>query len=264
LPFRHRAILPCVKTIPPRLLEGIIKSVSGRPDDWDLVVFLAPWREEDADVIAMPMRLVVRVGEGQAMERAMAEWQPGDAIAVAVTELEKEDGFSWWSAWGRGPIRSTDRAPFEAEIERLAKPRTFDDKTLGRLELDRETGWYECARRFGRDFLEVAVSTEDPDDDKEVARAIPAAAARVLAVEREWPALRDAIADELLDTCNEEWRDGRKPVSATWFKKQLSPTSVVVEQGRTTVYISSGSLFGEHGVEVRIPHRGKRREICIS
>jgi hypothetical protein len=259
--------LPMKAKKPTRVLEGIVRSVGGGSSGggmWDLVVFLSPWREAEGPLVKKEVRLIVPVGREAALRRVMARHEKGAAIALAVSEISRKKGYPWWDAFGSGPIRAADPTPFKAEVKRQAKARTVEDETLGRLQLDRGMGWYEGTRRLGRKSYSVAVSTPDPDDEKKVARKVAAAGPRVVAVEREWSSILNDIAGELLDTYNEVWRQSGKPLSATAFKKLLAPSELHVADGRTTVYLSSGKLFADHGVEVRIPHRGKRRETLIS
>jgi hypothetical protein len=252
---------------PARMIEGVIQSAGGGSSgsaDWDLVLFLTPWREAGGPLVKRQVRLVVPIGKKAALDRALAQHRAGAAVAVAVSELEKQKKYLWWSAFGIPPLRSTDPTPFQGEVKRQAKRRVTHDDTLGELVLDRGMGWYEGTRRIGRGSYSVAVLTDEPDDDKKVARAIAAAGPRVVALEKEWGAILDAVTDELLASYNGKWRQGGRPLSTTAFKKQLRPSEIHVAADRTTLYLSSGKLFAEHGVEVRIPHRGKRREILIS
>lgn len=250
-----------------RTLEGIIRSVGGGNnggDAWDLVVFLAPWRESQGPIVKREVRLIVPIGKSAALKRAIARHKPGHAIALDLTTIERKKGYSWWSAFGSGPIRAGDAAPFQKEVKRQAQPRVFEDETLGRLLLDRDMGWYQVDRRLARKAYTLSIVTPDPDDDGKVARRIAAAVPRVLALEAGWSALLDAATEELLGDHNETWRQGGRPLSAAAFRKKLAPSEVHVGEGRITVYLTSGDLFADHGVEIRIPHRGKRREILIS
>lgn len=250
-----------------RVVEGIVGSAGGGSSgggNWDLVLFLSPWRESGGPLLKRELRLVIPIGKDAALKRAMARCRAGTAISVSVSMLEKKKGANWWSAFGSAPIRDADKAQFQKAVKRRAEPRVVQDETLGELKLDRGMGWYEGTRRIRRTSYSVAVLTPHPDDQKKVTRAITAAGPRVVAVENEWGALLDQIATALLDRYNEKWRQGGKALSPTAFKKQLEPSELHVDEQAITLYLTSGKLFADHGVEVRIPRRGKQREIRIS
>jgi hypothetical protein len=138
------------------------------------------------------------------------------------------------------------------------------DPVLGKLELERDLGWYAGWRRKGKAEYEVTVTTPSPDDEHKVRRWVERARSIVLHVEAHLPSFREAIADELLDVCNLNWRDGERPVSRTAFKRQLTLDSVDVADRRVTIHLACGDLFSGHVVEVRMSPRGKVSEILLA
>jgi hypothetical protein len=245
-----------------QVVEGILTSVAGN-GAWQLLLSLSPWRERRGPIVKKELAVIVPFGNEAAMNRAMARYRNGQALALTVTGLEDDE--AWWRAAGRKPIRSADPMSFAAAVKQLAAKRTFEDPVLGTLTLDRGMSWYETGqRRFRYGRHTIAVQISEPDDDEHVAKAVRSAGAIVASLERAWRSMLGEIADELLDTYNDGWRDGGPLLSRAGFLRALSPESTVVGPERTTVYLRSGSLFTEHGVEVRIPRRGKRKEILVS
>jgi hypothetical protein len=93
---------------------------------------------------------------------------------------------------------------------------------------------------------------------------LAAATTRVRAVEEKQPQIRAAIAKSLVPVYNKHWRETRPLIDAADFDRRLKLSTIHVGDGRTTLYYSSGSLFADHGVEVRLGARGAISEILIS
>ncbi len=148
--------------------------------------------------------------------------------------------------------------------KQLAKPRLLQDRVLGDLEFARDMGCFTGERRTSKLAYEVMIDADDPDDGDEVIRLVENARRHLLRAERNLPMIRDAAADELLAVCNESWSDGRGPVSRAAFKRELSPNSMHVFPSGVILYLGSGELFADHGVEVRLSEGGEVSEVLVS
>jgi hypothetical protein len=250
-------------------IEGVIAEMvgGGTQPPYEVLVMLSPWREVGGAIVKKQLRLEVPHANEAAMLRAMTHYLKarGSAIALKVTGLKPEKRSPWWGeANATRPISAIDPEVFGAAAKELAAERRIRDTRLGTLTLDRGMNWFEGSRKLGSTRYTLAVEVGNPDDDGKVAKAIGSAGSVVETVERDWPKLIGMIADELLDTCNSAWRKEERPVSRRDFIAQLRPNEIVVGPARTTIYIKSGRLFGEHGVEVRLARNGKSREILVS
>lgn len=249
-------------------IEGIIKNpvgiAGGREGACTFVAILGPWRIEGREIVKKDLRLEVPCPNQAAASRAWGRSRAGQAITLTVTGPRLKKGWPWWDATAMGRIRQIDPAAFAATTKELSAVRTFKDPILGSLRLEREWSWYATSRSIGRRRCSIAVEVHDPDDDAKVTKAVGAAGAIVRAVERGWTKLLGTIADELLDTCNDSWREGGRPVSRAAFMAKLRPSEIIVGPTRTTIHLGCGGLFGEHGVEVRLDRKARTREIFVS
>jgi len=253
----------------PRRVRGVITPLgAGAISDgksWDLTFRLNPWREEGGPLILQDLRVLIPMAE-TAASRAMNRWDKGDVVSLLVPRIEEPSkGQPLWHAHARLPIRRVRAdAELAAVIRERERPRTVDHPVLGRLTLDRTFDWYEGTRKGRGGKYQLFVETTEPDDDKKVARAMARAAAIVLELERGMAGVREAIADQLLDVYNDEWREGGKPLSRAAFKKRPALTSVVVSPARITLYFDDDGLFLRHTIEVRGSSRGRISEVCLA
>lgn len=212
--------------------------------DW-YVMFLMPWRHPDGRVIDEELRVAPDVSRRVAMA-AERSYRRGVAVRVAAAQIRKQRGFTFWNAEGISRVEELRRLE-------LAEP---EDATvqhaLGRLVLDRGRGAFVGKR--GR--AELVVDRVD--------RLLAASTERVRAVEDQQAKIRAAIAKRLVPLYNTRWREARPSIDAAAFDRRLKLSTIHVGAGRTTLYYASGSLFGDHGVEVRIGVRGAISEILIS
>ena len=135
------------------------------------------------------------------------------------------------------------------------------DPQLGRLVLDRRLGAFVGKRGGPGKRYELAIDegmSGTPEAQVQSARA------RVLAVERGYAQILDAVVVEKLPLYNENWRGNRRRLTASGFRRRLRLQSVQVAPGRTTVHIDAGTLFEDHVVEVRLDPRTNIREILLA
>ena len=86
----------------------------------------------------------------------------------------------------------------------------------------------------------------------------------MLAFEREYERILDAVIAEKLPLYNENWRGNRRILTARAFRRRLRLQAVHVAPGRTTAYIGAGTRFTDHVVEVRLDPSTKIREILLA
>jgi hypothetical protein len=251
-------------------IRGVITPLGagagGNGKSWSLIFRLNPWRQEKGPLALHDVRVLVPMAEAAA-QRAMTRWEKGETVALTARLEKPRRGDTLWHAHARLPIRRVQAdAEMVAVLNERAKPRTIDDPVLGPLTLDRAYDWYEGTRTIRGHEYKVTVETPDPDDDRKVARAVAKASAAIRQIERGLAGLREAIAEELLDTYNDSWRDDGdgKRLSRAAFKRRPSLQSVVVASGRTTVYFDDDELFLGHTIEVRLSARGRVSEVCLA
>jgi hypothetical protein len=248
-------------------VEGVVDLacvVGAAGGAWKLRLLLKPWRQDGGKLVRKLLYLDFQTGSKKVISQATSKWRQGANVVVSVGLLRKP-GPNQAGWWGKpdGPLRRI-RANAKRAIRAPQTSRHIDDGILGRLTLNRGMDWYEGTRKFRRNEYEVAVMTPDPDDAKKVARVVKRAAKCIRRIDDDLTKLRDDIADDLLELYNTEWRQSGRALSRAGFKKRLSLNSVIVQTGRTTAHFGAGSLFADHGIEVRISPRGKVREILLS
>jgi hypothetical protein len=252
-----------------RRIEGIVVSTasgSAGGAQWDLIVFLCPWREAGGDVQRRQLRLLVAMSDRASASAAMTEWNGGRAVALTLRSLEPpSEKLPWGLAYGQPPLTPLEPdAALRAVIDDLAQPRRVHDPVLGELLLDRRIGCYEGTRRSGGATYDVAVQTRDPDDDRRVADAVARGGDVMLRLEAELAPIVDAITDDKIDLYNSTWRENRPVLSRDAFRERVTLTSVVISDARTTAYFECGDLFFDHIIEVRLsPDDGRISEICL-
>jgi hypothetical protein len=247
-------------------IEGTITGAGaalGR-QGWDLIVFLRPWRDASGAVQRKELRVEVPMHTSDAAaSRAMSRWD-GKSVVISVARATPP-GDNLLETAIAGSMRKTKlRAELASEAKRQAKPRYLTSRVLGRLRLDRELSCYEGRRQRTGARYRVSIETPDPDDDKKSSATIERGAARVLDVERQLPRIRKAIADQMLDLYNDNWRQERRVFSRAAFVRCLRLQSVDVGARRTTLHFACGELFYDHVIEVRMSPQGKIREICLA
>jgi hypothetical protein len=252
-----------------RRIEGIVVSAgagSAGGAQWDLILFLCPWREVGGPVQSKELRLLVRMPDRASASAAMTEWKAGKAVALGLESLEppskaQPNGL----AYGQLPLASIEPdAALRGAVEHLAQPRSVTDAVLGELVLDRRMGWYEGTRAGRAGSYEIAVHTADPDDDAEVANAVTRSARVARRLEDELATILAAITDDKLALYNSTWREERPVLTPEEFRNHLTLSSVVVSETRTTAYFACDDLFTDHVIEVRMAPDGAISEICVS
>jgi hypothetical protein len=246
-------------------IEGIVTSTGGvLGKNPAFIVMLRPWKDATGKVQRKQIRVEVPLENERGISRMMRTWD-GKAVALSVETLSRAHGNFLERIAARSPLRRIEQGrDLNAVVEQQAKPRRVENRVIGVLKLDRGMGWYEGKRKTGKLAYGVCVDTPDPDDDSAVAKAVDEAGAIALRIERELPRIRDAIADELLDTYNDNWRESGRPLSAAAFKKRHELATLQVTKRRITLYFDCKGLFTDHVVEVRLSPRLAVREVCVS
>ena len=232
-------------TSSPVRIEGIVSDEAlAQPGRW-YVMFLMPWRHPDGRTIDEPLRVAPDVPRSVA-RTAERSYRCGVAVRVTAKQVTKGRGFTYWNADGISKVEKLRKL-------QLAQPEDISVKhALGRLVLDRRYG--EFVGKRGRAVLAI----------DRIDGLLAAATTRVRAVEEKQPQIRAAIAKSLVPVYNKHWRETRPLINAAAFDRRLKLSTIHVGDGRTTLYYSCGSLFADHGVEVRIGARGAISEILIS
>jgi len=107
------------------------------------------------------------------------------------------------------------------------------------------------------------IAAEDPDNTSLNKETIEAGALIVQGFEKKLSQIYAAACDKLLPIHNSTRNDGRN-ISATAFKKNLSVNCLDLDSTRITAYLGAGSLFQDHGVEIRMDRNLKISEILVS
>lgn len=245
-----------------RTIEGIIADVAERRRGtaWSVALSLSPWREGDGPVAKSELRIVVPVRDEAAARRLSRRLRAEQGLPVRVSTRTSRSG----ALEATSTVRKADGEAFVFASKSMAMAREHIDAVLGTLRLDRGMSWFERTRTMGKKPYTLAVKVSVPDDDAVVRKALLRAGPIVTSIERAWPELLGAITDALYDIYDTRWRGDAKLLSRDAFEKRIAPSELVVDATRTTVYLRAGGLFGEHGVEVRIPAKGTKREILVS
>lgn len=226
-------------------VDGIVSEAAlAQPGSW-YVMFLMPWRHPDGRTIDEELRVAPDASRSVAIA-AERRYRRGVAVRVTAKQVTKERGFTYWNANAISKVEKLRqlqlREPEELTVQHA----------LGRLVLDRGRGAFVGKR--GR--AELVIDRVD--------RLLAAATTRVRAIEQKHAQIRAAIAKRLVPLYNTGWRETRRSMDPAAFDRRLKLSTIHVGDRRTTLYYSSGSLFGEHGVEVRLGVRGAISEILIS
>ncbi len=248
-----------------RRVEGTVTGVGGllgaKPA---LVIFLRPWRGEDGVAQKKELRVEVPVKSQSALSGAMRRWD-GKNVALSIETVRKASGSRLEQNVARSPLRQvTPAAGLVAVAKEQARPKRVKSRVLGSLKLDRDMGWFQGERKKAKARYAVYVVTGDADNDKAVGKEVERAAGFVLRIEQSLPKIRDAIAAELLDTYNDAWREGGRPMSTTAFKRRQQLESMVIDSRRITLHFDCAGLFTDHVVEVRMSPRLKVSEVCLA
>ncbi|MFT3699456.1 MAG: DUF2262 domain-containing protein [Kofleriaceae bacterium] len=230
--------------MPPVRIEGIVSDAALAQDGW-YVMFLVPWRHPDGTVIDREVR-VAPDASARVARAAERTYRRGVSVRITAKKVTKERGFTYWNVDGIVKVERVRKLQLDEPDEVTIR------HALGRLELDSSRGAYVGKR--GR--VELAIDRVDG--------LLEAATKRVRAVEAKQSRIRSAIAKRLVPIYNKRWRERRPEIDAKAFDRKLKLSAIDVADGRTTLYYASGSLFADHGVEVRIGARGAISEILIS
>jgi hypothetical protein len=135
---------------------------------------------------------------------------------------------------------------------------TFDDPVLGRLVHDHQLNWWEGQVQLRPDLrIDFRLSTwtgtgPDIDFDELVRKGVEYL---------EWARtaetfIRQRIADELLDTYNDNWADGNagtRKLTRDEFLGRLCAYSITLDvKGTSAWYYEDGDLFAGHWIQVRL------------
>jgi hypothetical protein len=226
-------------------IDGIVSDGAlAQPGRW-YVMFLMPWRHPDGRVIDEELRVAPDVARGVALA-APRRYRRGVAVRVTAQRVTKQRGFAYWNATKISRVEKLRQL-------RLEEPEDITIRhALGRLVLDRGRGGFVGKR--GRAELVI----------DRVEGLLAAAITRVRGVEDKQAQIRAAITRRLVPLYNTHWREARPAIDAAGFDRRLKLSTIHVADGRTTLYYACGSLFWDHGVEVRIGVRGGISEILIS
>lgn len=204
-----------------------------------------PWRHPDGRVIDEELRVAPDVTRSVAIA-AQRRYQRGVAVRVTATQVTKGPGFTYWNAEGISKVA-------KLRVLQLAAPEDITVRhALGRLELDRRRGAFVGKR--GR--VELVIDRVDG--------LLVEATSRVLSVEENQAHIRATIAKRLVPVYNKHWRETRSVIDVATFDRRLKLSTIHVGDGRTTLYYATGSVFADHGVEVRLGTRGAISEILLS
>lgn len=208
-------------------------------------MFLMPWRHPDGRVIDEVLRVAPNASRDVA-EAAERIYRRGVSVRVTAKQVTKERGSTYWNAEGISKVGRVRNLQLDEPEDVTVQ------HALGRLILDR--GRRAFVGKRGR--VELVIDRVDG--------LLAAATKRVRAVENKQAQIRAAIAKRLVPLYNTVWRETGPTIDAAAFDRRLKLSTVAVGHRRTTLYYSSGPLFSDHGVEVRIGVRGGISEILIS
>jgi len=250
-----------------RRIEGTITGCGGllgRKNTW-LVIHLSPWCEAGSPMQKSQLRVTVPVKDKRALDRAIATWDK-QTVTLLVECVRKATKNRVEDNVARSPLRRMKQTPaLAAATDELAKPVHARSRLLGNLVFDREMGWFDGMRGKGEAAYEVLVMHSDPDNAQMVKKSLERGEKAVRHVEKALPAIRQTIADELLDLYNDGWRrEEQSPLSAMAFKRQLQLSSLQVASERVTLHFRCGELFCDHCVEVRLASTLTIREVLIA
>lgn len=245
-----------------RTIEGIITLASEgrRGTAWSVALLLSPWRDVGGAVTKSELRIVLPTRDEAAARRLSRRLRAAQGRAVRVSTRTLRSG----ALEGTSPVRKADGDAFVFASKTMAMVREHIDPVLGTLRLDRAMRWLEGTRKVAKRPYTLAVKVSVPDDDAVVHKAVSRAGPIVTSIEGSWDELLGAITDALFDAYDTRWRGDAKTLSRDAFAKRLAPSEMVVDATVTTIYLRAEGLFGEHGVEVRIPAKGAKREILIA
>lgn len=246
-------------------IEGVITSCGGvLAAEPALVLILRPWRKLDGAVQRNELRVEVPVKDEAALQRSMGKWREG-SIALSVRTVRRATKLYMEKIVAQSRLRRVDGSPELRQLsEQQAKPQFAKGAILGPLELEREFQWYQTTRRHRRTTYTVIVDSADPDDSRGVANEVVRAERIVVRLEQALPRLRDAIANALLDTYNDSWRQNGRSLSATGFSRRHKLQSVQIGASGVTVHFQNGGLFTDHVVEIRLTPRLRIEEVLIA
>ena len=234
-------------TSSPVRIDGVVSGAAlAQPGGEWYVMFLMPWRHPDGRVVDEELRVARDVAHRVAAA-AERRYHRGVAVRVTAKQVAKGPGFTYWNAEGISKV-------VKLRALRLEEPGEVTiQHALGVLALDRRRGAF--VGKLGR--AELVIDRLDG--------LLVAATKRVRAVEEKHAEIRTAIAKQLVPIYNTLWRRETRPlIDADEFDRRLKLSAIHVGAGRTTLYYSTGKLFEDHGVEVRIGARGAISEVMIS
>jgi len=186
---------------------------------WVLVIMLAPWRHPDGHVEQQELRVEQKVGSNSRLGQAMRRLDERDAVRVTTAGVTPpRPNFRWWDCELATRIAKIAIPPdLEAAQHARDRPVVVRDPQLGRLVLDRRLGAFVGKRGGPGKRYELAIDegmSGTPEAQVQSARA------RVLAVERGYAQILDAVVVEKLPLYNENWRGNRRRLTASGFRRR--------------------------------------------
>jgi len=252
-------------------ITGVVKGSAGGaggPDGWNLVIFLQPWRrDDDVEFERVSARVLVPTSEA-ALGRQMGRLDAGMVVKFATNRIDAPTkDHPWWLVHGVAPVRTVrgNAAMREARAQ-LDAPVVIRDPLLGRMTLKRDLDWFIGTRRLNGRRYELSVSQSGKDDDRARDRSdLTRAGVVVQRFEGAMMEIRRAIARRMLSLYNDNWREEGPALTAERFLRMVKLSSAVVNgDGSASLYFSSGDLFSDHGIEVRIARSGRVTDVGLA
>lgn len=249
--MRYSLSVPVKRTGKSVIVEGLIKNA------WPDALDLHPWRVQGGRLEEVMLRVTLPAGKAPA---------PNTIVRVTASALVKvkDPNITFQRlCQGARPLKTIKDAELGAIAEARTKPRVYTNRILGTLELDRTYDWYAGAREHGGQSYEILIDVTDPDNEKAAAKQLTAGARAILAAEAKLAAFTKTVVAKMHPLWLSRWRDRQRKYTAEDFARMIELGSIHVQGDRTTLRYRSGSLFSDHGIEVRIKG-GKIRECFVA
>lgn len=247
------------------IVEGIVclspGGAASNDSVWNLVLHLAPWSGPEGHIDEEPLRVEQIVGSEAQLKKWMQRLSKGDAIEVTTPRIEA-------NGHGRSTVHATRIAKIaksprlKAAEKQHARPVVVRDAVLGRLALDRQLDTFVGRRKLAGRRYSLWVFREPRT---EPAAQVLAMRPRVLAFERAYPRILAATVQWAAPLYNDNWRDSRRQLTVDQIERRLRFSLLQVgTTDRTTASFDAGTLFFDHGVEVRMGPSAGIREILLA
>jgi len=220
--------------------------------------------------------------------QGVSEQRFEEAEPQIVSQLEKELGAEWARAsWHTGKtgllvrLSIASEAYNENEIDQQITEiiRSFDlvDENDPNMIMDEELGmWYwndtlSCweadlqllDEEEGNIVTEFALSIDSDERETDITDRLLAVKLFLEYLFENFLTFHETIADELLETYNQSWNDG-EPKSKYEFINEIGIRSLNCDyKGAISCYFSSGELFTDHDIEIRIDPEGNIKTVTL-